>query len=233
MQQQTWQIIDRNTPYIDDSNWIEEEERLLQFAETPVFEKQPLDNIAFVFLYTDLENNVVGASRTTVVLDKREMLSILHRHEFMDKINTAKLPSKIFHPINYHNHWIEKQYVFGDAGIYCIPVDSNNISNYQPLTIFVPLQFSKDMAKISSALIPFHELYEILIIMREEKPSASNSYALTNSLRNCPIKSILKNGTTMGKTKKVRISDELPNEVVFSRLRPVAGKRHRTRKIHH
>jgi hypothetical protein len=219
--QQPWQIIYRNTPYVDDSNWIEEEDRLLHFAENPIFEKQSLDNIAFVFIYTDLENNIVGASRTTAPLNKRVMSSILRQQEFTDKVNTAKTPSNIFKQIDTNgvNDWMEKQYVFNDANIYCVPVDSDNISDYQPLNTFKPLQFSKDVTNISSSLIPFHELYEILIIMREEKPFAS-------------IKSILKDGTTRGKTKKVRISDELPNKFVYSRFHGVVAGKRRTKKVH-
>lgn len=216
--EQNWQIIDRNTPYIDESNWIEEEDRLLNFAENPIFEKQPLNSIAFIFLYKDLDNNVVGVSRTTAHLDKRERYSILHRAEFADKVNVAKTPNKIYQPC-IEDRWIEKQYQFEDAGIYCVPVDSDNITEYEPITIFLPLQFSKDIAKISSSLIPFHDLYEILVIMREDKPPAT-------------IKSILKDGTKMGRTKKVRISDESPNKVLFYNSKPVAGKR-RTNKIYH
>jgi hypothetical protein len=41
----------------------------------------------------------------------------------------------------------------------------------------------------------------------------------------------LKDNSRIGKTKKVRISDDSPKEFVFSKINPVSGKR-RTQKLY-
>jgi len=195
-----WKIVN----HIDDadSDWIEEEDQLLNWTETPDFEKRPLSQIAATFIYVDTDNTEVGIIKTTIDLDH---LSTLHKTALFDKVKKAAKPNAIFGRCDAgesdsgSTDWSEKTYYFEDAAIYSIPINHEQIDKFEPKTICKPLQFSKDTSavKIASSLAVFHDLYEIFVIMREAK------------------KSILKTDTKSGKTKKVRISDDSPNEYVF------------------
>ena len=236
-----WQIINKSTKRLG-SKWIEDEENLLNWAEDPNFEKQPLHQIAIKFIYVGSETSdskstsyaecedsiseaeertlwvLVGRIQTSIKLELHEHFSILHKSEFFSKINEAKIPKILFNnDICDKNKWLEKSYTFDTAAIYSIPIDHEQINQFDPKIPFTPLNFSKDIAKIHCSLSVFHDLYEIVVIMRESKNTGG-------------LKSIIKDGTKVGKTKKVRISDDSPKEYVFSKLRPVSGKR-RTKKI--
>ena len=218
-----WQIINKsNSRFESNPKWIEEEEDLLNWAENPNFEKQPLKQIAVTFIYVSsdtsnakLEYICTGILHTFIKLDPHEHYSILHKSDFFDKITQAKSPKTLFDDDTYKSDWLEKTYMFDNAAIYCIPIDHEQIN---PKSTFTQLNFSKDTVKIHCSLSVFHDLYEVVVIMREVK----------NVVR---LKSIIKDGTKMGKTKKVRISDDSPKEFVFSKMRPVSGKR-RTKKMH-
>ena len=193
-----WQIVNRNTP-LDDSDWIKEEEWLLEFAENPVFEKQPLDKIAMTFLYVDSESSIVAITKSTIRLDVGEKSSRLNETDFSDKVKAAKTPKRIF-PENCNENWLDKTYLFESASLYSVPVSHETMVNYEPARELSPLSFHKNTAKILGSLIIFHDLYEIVIVMREEKTE---------------LKSIMKTGdirpSAAAFTKKLRFPLVLTN----------------------
>jgi hypothetical protein len=207
-----WQIVVQNTPYIDDSKWMEEEEWLLDFAENPVFEKQPLDHIALTFLYIDAadHSNIVGVTKSTIRLDVCDRSSRLIESEFFDKVNTAKHPKRIFAE-NEHCDWFEKSYRFESASLYSLPISHENMNDYEPARELSPLCFHKNTAKILSSLVIFHDLYEIVVVMREEKTA---------------LKSILKTSTGSAFTKKVRFPSNISNEKMV-----LARRKRKTQKV--
>jgi hypothetical protein len=207
---QEWRIVGKTESIADNLKWIDEEEMLLKYSENPIFEKQPLIAISITFIYVGLDEEVVGVLKTTLDLEPRHNISVLHRADFSDKINAAKNPKSICSDFE----WTDKSYIFDSAASYSIPVDHDNIDNFEPKREFTPFEFSKDTAKISSTLAVFQDLYELVIIMREE---------------NAVKKSIIKTHFLSGKTKKVRISEDSPKQYVFSKTHPVSGKR-RTKK---
>jgi len=222
----TWQIINKSTSRFD-PKWIEEEETLLNWAENPNFEKQPLSQIEVKFVYVNsqesfdakVENIVAGILHTSIQLKPHDRFSILHKSVLFDKINEAKTPNTLFdNDMCNKNKWLEKLYMFDSAAIYSIPNYNEQNDQFDLKVAFNPLNFSKDIAKIHCSLSVFHDLYEIVVIMREIKNTIG-------------LKSIIKDGTKIAKTKKVRISDDLPKEYIFSKTKPVAGKR-RTKKAH-
>ena len=190
-----WKIVNKKS----ESKWIEEEEFLLNWAENPTFEKQPLSNIQVTFVYIGDDQNIVGVTQTTMELKKCERSSILNRSTFFEQIDHAKKPKTIFIDDDECDsfEWLNKTYTFYDAAIYSIPNDPDNIDKYDMKTAFDPLHFLKDTIKINSALDIFHDLYEIVVIMKQETVSYT-------------LKSILKDGTKINRTKKVQISENLP-----------------------
>jgi hypothetical protein len=237
-----WQIIHLSDNAID-SNWIEEEERLLVWTESPDFEKHPLSKIDITFMYVDADNSVVGIIKSELGLETHAFSSILNKPVFFEMVNQAANPktcvSTSVNPIiperristgiegetdggSFVGEWLEKTYSFEEAAIYSISVNHEQLDTFIPKRTCKPLFFLKDAVKIPSSLVVFHDLYEIFVIMREA----------TNPL--LELKSILKPATSLirpGKTKKVRISDECPSEYVFSKHLPVSGKR-RTKRVH-
>lgn len=195
----------------DDEDWIEEEERLLNWSETPDFNKHPLNKIAATFIYTDADQNVVGVLKTEIAVEPKQRSSLLHRSTFMAKINAAINPDSVI-PGSVIPDWSKKTYTFNDVAIYCVPLDHEEINTYIPTTKITALQFSNDVAKIPTALTVFEDLYEISVIMREAKSILKQ----TNS------------SNRQGKTKKVHISNELPKEYVFSKISPASR---RTKKV--
>lgn len=209
--QKSWKISE--TSIIPKTDWIEEEDFLLDWAENANFEKYPLDKITMTFLYVDPEHSVVGVAKSSIELEKRERSAILHRSDFFDKIRAANNPISISDP-GIRSEWSEKTYAFEDAAIYHVPNDHETIDNINAKQLWTAIHFHKDVEKIPNSLLVFHDLSEIFVIMREVKR-----------------KGVLKDGSKMGKTKKVRISDDSPKEYVFSKLNPVSGKR-RTQKLY-
>ena len=221
--QKSWQIITMEPgkgSIITKTNWIEEEDFLLDWADNANFEKYPLNKILLTFVYVDVGQSVVGVAKAFVDLERREHSAILHRSDFFDKVREANNPKLILQKNPYtselQDEWLEKTYTFEDAAIYHINNDHENIDNINP--ILKPIHFHKDVEKIPISLLVFQDLSEIFVIMREVKKMGV-------------LKSGMKDMSKIGKTKKVRISDDSPKEYVFSKLNPVAGKR-RTRKAH-
>lgn len=243
-----------------ESEWIEEEEKLIHWAENPNFEKTPLDHIALTFVYTNKDKIVVGIAKTIMELETKNTFSILHRISFFDKVHIAKNPSTFGTiPERGHNEsasvgiedrcaeirsagettsvsasrtqgtsylfrsennadgnaeWLKKAYTFDESMLCHIDIDANSNQIFNPKVLFTPLQFSNDIAKISSSRVELKDLYEIVVIMREatEVPPTE-------------LKSILKTGSKPGKTKKVRI-DENVYFVAKSNKKRKTKKRH-------
>ncbi len=240
-----WRIQIVEKYIIPKTDWIEEEDLLLDWAENANFEKLPPSKIAITIIYVDLDHSVVGIAKSYIDLEPRERSSILYRSEFFDKIRLANNPfclrnsngvsttcaalrinpqtpstiSKEIEDID-ENKWLKKTYVFEDAAIYHIPNDHENIENVNANIVLTPVHFNKDVEKIHNALLVFHDLSEIFVIMREVKKIGV-------------LKSIIRDGTNMSKTKKVRITDDSPKEFVFSKLNPVSGKRRTQKKIYY
>ena len=206
-----WQLVNRNTP-LDDSDWIKEEEWLLEFAENPVFEKQPLDKIAMTFLYVNSESTIVAITKSTIHLDIGEKSSRLNETAFYDKVKVAKNPKRILTEDSDAN-WLDKTYLFESASLYSVPVSHETMVNYEPARELSPLSFHKNTAKILGSLIIFHDLYEIIIVMREEK-TEMKSIKKTGGIR--PGSSAL--------TKKVRFP------LVLTNGKNARGEKRRTKK---
>lgn len=202
--------------YYSNSNWIEEEECLINWAENLDFTKRPLNNIATTFIYIDSERCITGILRTNISLElpDLDMSSLLNKSVFFDKVNDAKTPSVLFTD-KKDIPWVTKSYEFDDAAIFTVVNDDRNdyINKTNP---FVPIIFSKNTMTIPKSISILHNLYEIVVIMRVVPV--------------VDIKSILRVGSKIGKTKKVHISDELPAKYVYVKNHPVSGKR-KTRRI--
>ena len=250
MNDNEWQIIDNSTEtsYIYESKWIEEEERILDFAENPILKKMPLNHIALTFIYTNVDKEIVGISKTNITLEQKDLDSILNHALFLDKINTAKnlntisqyvikthqqSPNVFIKPnSNLSEPWLQKTYDFEDAILYSVSTDNINTNKVHFNKSVLPINCSnheKQTTKIVGSLKIFHDLYEIIIIMREIQHE---------------IKSIMKNNTKMSKTKKVRISDDSPKKYIYSSTHnlvqseiveksPIYKKRRTQKKMHY
>ena len=218
-----WSVVELAEFYNESESWIEEEDRLLKWAESPIFEKQPLSKIAMNCIYIDLSNAVTGILKTAIELEPCGLLSKIYRSDFFDKIHIAKTPKSIFRNSTEYKSWMEKSYLFDDSVLFSIPIEHEQIEHFDRKIPFEPLHFSKDVLKLPAASIVFHDLYEIVVILREAKPTTTLKSSVASSSSS---------ERNSGKTKKVRISDDLPKEYVFSNMVPVSGKR-RTRKTHH
>ena len=211
---------DAKKSIITKTDWIEEEDRLLNWAENPVFEKQPLHSITLTFIYLNADRIVVGIAKNTIELEKREQQSsILRRSVFFDKVSSAKNPTSLFpnfdDVVETPDDWLSKNYIYECASLFNLSLDyetNRDFSNNKMDDIV----FNAEYAKIPNALILFHDQYELFVIMREK----------------VELKSILNKKPKQGarKTKKVRISEDLPREILFSKSTPIESKRS-TRKI--
>ena len=211
---ESWKCVDAKKTIIEKSNWIEEEEELLNWAENPIFEKQPLDHITLTFLYVNLEPTIVGVAKTFMKIERREMSSVLKKSEFFNKVNSAKHPKLLFDD-KVSDEWLDKKYTFKDASMFHLSLDHENISDFRNNKM-IDIAFQKDFIKIPNALTILHNISEIFVIMREEVDPPNEKIGL---------KSILKNKSIIGKTKKVRISEESPKQFVFSASTPVRKTR--------
>ena len=218
-----FKYIDAKKSIITKTDWIEEEDRLLNWAENPVFEKQPLHSITLTFIYLNADRTVVGIAKNTIELEKREQLSsILRRSVFFDKVSSAKNPILLFpDPTKCDeigetpDDWLSKNYIYECASLFNLSLDYESNSDFSNNKMN-DIVFNAEFAKIPNALILFHDQYELFVIMREK----------------IELKSILNKKPKQGvrKTKKVRISDDLPREFLFSKSTPIESKRS-TRKI--
>ena len=212
-----WQIVNKIEDSDSNSDWIEEEDKLLNWAETPDFETKPLSKIAVTFIYVDNDNSEVGMIKTSVNLDHS---SALQKSVLFDKVRKASNPNSVVSESD--PSWLQKSYFFDEAAIYSIPLNHEQLDTFKPKKTFKPLIFAKDPAsmKVASSLSVFHDLYEIFVIMREVKKSILKPDYTANP----------KGGGSNGKTKKVRISDDSPNEYVFSKHLPVSSAKRRTKR---
>jgi hypothetical protein len=219
MSNETWKIIDSDNREDISSSWIEEEEFILNWVEHPVFEKKSLESIAISFIYINIDDEIVGILKSSVNLEKQHSNSILHQSVFLDKVNIAKNPISI-NEDNKHN-WLEKSYMFKDTIIY---YPSNEQNTHNPSS-FHPLYFSNDIAKIPNSISVLHDLYEIVVIMREIKPTI-----LLKSIIKPATNNSTGGGGGGGKTKKVRISEDLPKEIIYVKNKSSLKSKRRTRK---
>ena len=204
-----WKIV-KEGKFIDNSNWIEEEEHLINWSDNLDFTKQPLNTIAITFIYVDNERYITGMLRTNILLEPVKSISaVLNKTVFFNTVNTAKSPITLFTD-KKNIPWLTKTYEFEDVAIYTVIE--------QESTSFTPIVFSPvtNNTKIPNSISVFHDLYEIVVIMRE--------VCVVN------VKSILRVGSKIGKTKKVYISDDTPTKYVYVKTHPVSGKR-KTRRI--
>ena len=221
-----WKIIG-NGKFIDNSNWIQEEENLLEWSENLTFIKQPLKYIAITFIYT-VDDCLSGMLRTSIPIDSfNSSTSVLNKTVFCDAVNAAKNPKSLITNMDMdngnHNQWLENTYDYRDAAIYNIISKADNIDHIDTDTPFVPIASpytckSDIIVKIPNSIVVFHDLYEIVVIMQ---PSSAASQSYTG----VGLKSILRDGSKIGKTKKVHISDDSPKKYVFMKNQPVSNKR--------
>jgi hypothetical protein len=191
--------IDAKKSIITKTDWIEEEDQLLNWAENPVFEKQPLHSITLTFIYVNPDRTVVGIAKNTIELEKREQQSsILRRSVFFDKVSSAKNPALLFPDLT--DEWLSKTYIYECASLFNLSLDYESNSDFSNNKMN-DIVFNTEYTKIPNALILFHDQYELFVIMREK----------------IELKSILNKKPKSGrKTKKVRISEESPKEFLFS-----------------
>ena len=242
-----WKIIGNNK-FIDNSNWIKEEENLLEWSENLTFIKQPLKYIAITFIYT-VDDCLSGMLRTNIPIEPfNSSTSVLNKTIFCDAVNAAKTPKSLITNIDTDNgidvlptkqsssslrmnpnQWLENTYDYRDAAIYNIINKTDHIDHIDTDAPFVPIVSpytckSDIVVKIPNSIEVFHDLYEIVVIMQPASSIGSQSY-MQNGL-----KSILRDGSKIGKTKKVHISDDSPKKYVYMKNQPVSNKR-KTRRI--
>jgi hypothetical protein len=199
-----WKIVSARH-FIDNSNWIEEEERLINWTDDLNLTKQPLDAITITFIYVDSERFITGMLRSDFPLatlkTTASFTAVFNKSALFDTINTAKSPSALF--VDKESlPWLFKSYEYEDMGIYTV--------NERDAVLFGPIVFSGDIAKIPNSIALLHDLYEIVVIMREVPVIVKPALRSVGS-----------------KTKKVRISDNLPTKYIY---RSVSGKQ-KTRRV--
>ena len=174
----------------DDSfDWIQEEELLLKLSESNSFDLEPLEQICVTFLYVDRTQDVVDVIETTIDISS----------ESPDKPIVKKIViswAELKRIIDEHSFRHGLRYLFNDAAYYHISISYDQLDSFHPSTTLINLERDKDL-KLSSTLPVFHDLSQIFVIMRE-----ATCISIGKSL-----KSILRSGAKIGKTKKVRISE--------------------------
>jgi hypothetical protein len=180
-------------------NWIREEELLLKYAESESFQLTPLDQITVTFIYVDRNQDAVDITDISINTTVTERKSILEW-------------SKLKRLIDERSHWNGLRYLFCEASLYHVSVDYDNLDLFYPPSTLTKIDRDKDI-KLPASLPIFHDISQLFVIMREVIPIPLGQ----------TLKSILKTGSKIGKTKKVRISDTRPEFIS-------AGGGRRTRK---
>jgi hypothetical protein len=182
----------------DDSfDWIQEEELLLNLSESNSFDLAPLDKIVITFLYVDRTQDVVD------VIDAEIDISSESADKSIVKKNVIKW-DELKRIIDEHKVIHGLRYLFNDAAYYHASISYDQLDSFHPSTTLTAIERDKDL-KLSSTLPVFHDLSQIFVIMRE-----ATCISIGKSL-----KSILRSGAKIGKTKKVRIS-EASAEIISS-----------------
>lgn len=182
----------------DDSfDWIQDEELLLKLSESNSFDLEPLDKIIITFLYVDRTQDVVDVIEADIDISSESAdKSIVKR--------TVIKWDELKQIIDEHTFRHGLRYLFNDAAYYHISISYDQLDSFHPSTALITLERDKDL-KLSSTLPLFHDLSQIFVIMRE-----ATCISIGKSL-----KSILRSGSKIGKTKKVRIS-EASAEIISS-----------------
>lgn len=188
----------------DSSDWIQEEELLLKFAENTSFNLEPLMQIGLVLIYVDRTQDIVDVVETAIDLlfdapgettrgiCDTESITSLSPPPLVAK-STIKW-EKLKHLIDGHSSRNGLRYLFNDAAYYHESVNYDQLDIFNPSAKLINIERDKDV-KLPSALPIFHDISQIFVIMRE-----ATSIGKT-------LKSILRSGSKIGKTKKVRISE--------------------------
>jgi hypothetical protein len=205
-------------------SWLLEEERLLEFSSNNNFETIPLKQLCVCFIYINHKREIVRSVKKDISLRIELNHSVLPWSSFQSEIELA------FKPADDVNQY---QYAFEDAALHHISIGYESIDIFEPTKLLQPIVPNKDL-KIDPTLLIFHDLSELFVFMREVVPilpkrtqGVLSSASLTESSNSflCESgvhpKSILKTGGN-GKTKKVRISEEIVH---------IAPKKRPTRKI--
>jgi hypothetical protein len=179
--------------------WIKEEELLLTFAENKTFIMNPLEEILVTIIYVDRNQDIIDT------FDQLLPLKIHAHKSILEWVNLKQ-------HINSHLKHNDMRFVLNDISYYHLSINYEQLDLFKPSSQLIKLERDKDL-KLVETLPVLHDISQIFVILREIIPiSAKNS-----------LKSILKNGAKIGKTKRVRISENYPE--VFS-----SSSRRTTRK---
>jgi len=181
----------------DDSfDWIQEEELLLKLSESDSFDLEPLNKIVITFLYVDRTQDIVDVIDADIdILSESADKSIKKTVISWAELKRIIDEHKVIHGLRY---------LFNDAAYYHASISYDQLDSFHPSTTLTAIERDKDL-KLSSTLPVFHDLSQIFVIMRE-----ATCISIGKSL-----KSILRSGAKIGKTKKVRIS-EASAEIISS-----------------
>jgi hypothetical protein len=157
--------------------WIEEEELLEKLISNEHYEPISLENILVQFVYVNYQHEIVG--KTSASLNTANRSVAFSRVDWPELVSLA----------DSYSHNGEVKYEMGDVGMFHITRDHDHINAESWPTTLTPV--SETDTKISSTVEVFHDLSELIVIMRPTSP-----------------KSILKSGnsTAGGATKRVRIN---------------------------
>jgi len=178
-----------------EDDWIKEEELLLKFAESGTFNVESLEEIQVTIIYVDRTHDIVDAvdGMLPLLTNPASRKSILEWTELKQYIDSRLK----------HNGL---RYLFTDLSYYHLAISYDQLDVFNPSTQLIKLEKDKNI-KIVETLPILHDISQIFVILREVIPAPSK-----NSL-----KSILKTGSKIGKTKKVRISENSPEVFASSR----------------
>ena len=191
--------LETNRDRDDAFDWIQEEELLLKLSESNSFDLEPLDKIIITFLYVDRTQDVVDVIEADVDISSESAdKSIVKR--------TVIKWDELKRIIDEHTFRHGLRYLFNDAAYYHTSISYDQLDSFHPSTTLINLERDKDL-KLSSTLPVFHDLSQIFVIMRE-----ATCISIGKSL-----KSILRSGSKIGKTKKVRISEARAEIISSSR----------------
>ena len=177
------------TSSVESVDWIQEEELLVKYAECDSFELVPLSQIKITFIYVDRTQDVVESADEIIDLTISANHSIVEWSILKRAIEAASSLNGL-------------RYRFNEVAYYHNSVTCDNLDLFRPTSSLTKIEREID-CKISSSLPAFHDISQIFIIMREVIPAPIGQ----------SLKSILKSGSKIGKTKRVRISE--PTSDIF------------------
>lgn len=179
----------------DDSfDWIREEEMLLKLSESNSFHLVPLQNIRIAILYVDRTQDVVDVVETSIDTSSNAPLNAT---DDGNNIKTTVIKwDELKRIIDDHLTRNGLRFIFNDAAYYHVSVGYDQLDLFVPTKKLIAVERDKDF-KLPPSLPVFHDISQLFIVMREA------TYVSTGK----SLKSILRTGSKIGKTKKVRISE--------------------------